>query len=101
MGIKKSNYDENNLKPYKIVVKFDATNQADAEDFVNDMNPKDWLEHLEENIEEDTLSEWLDTEEIDKCCIALFGHTNWKFVEDEDSHITVKFNVKEDIEDGS
>tara|TARA_B100001996_G_scaffold281483_1_gene221886 strand:+ start:301 stop:456 length:156 start_codon:yes stop_codon:yes gene_type:complete len=51
MGIKKSNYDENNLKPYKIVVKFDATNQADAEDFVNDMNPKDWLEHLEEDKE--------------------------------------------------
>ena len=41
------NYDENNLKPYKIVVRFDATNQADAEDFVYGMQPKDWLEHLE------------------------------------------------------
>jgi hypothetical protein len=43
----------------------------------------------------DTLSEWLDTEEIDSLCITLFGHTNWKFVEDKDTHITVKFNVKE------
>ena len=43
-----SNYDENNLKTYKIIVRFDATNQADAEDFVYDMQPKDWLEHLEE-----------------------------------------------------
>jgi hypothetical protein len=43
-----SNYDENNLKPYKIVVRFDATNQDDAQDFVYDMQPKDWLEHLEE-----------------------------------------------------
>ena len=42
-----SNYDENNLKPYKVVVRFDATNQADAEDFVYGMQPKDWLEHLE------------------------------------------------------
>jgi len=41
---------ENNLKPkiYKIVVRFGATSQADAEDFVYDMQPKDWLEHLEE-----------------------------------------------------
>ena len=43
----------------------------------------------------DTLSEWLDTEEIDTLCITLFGHTNWEFVEDKDTHITVKFNVKE------
>tara|TARA_R100000995_G_C3407362_1_gene87756 strand:- start:269 stop:547 length:279 start_codon:yes stop_codon:yes gene_type:complete len=51
MAIKESNYDENNLKAYKIVVKFDATNEDDAEDFVNDMNPGDWLEHLEEEKE--------------------------------------------------
>ena len=44
-----SNYDENNLKPYKVVVRFDATNQSDAEDFVYDMQPKDWLDHLEED----------------------------------------------------
>ena len=43
-----SNYDENNLKPYKIVVRFDATNDNHAENFVYSMNPKDWLEHLEE-----------------------------------------------------
>lgn len=44
-----SEYDENNLSPYKIVVRFDATNKADAENFVYSMNPKDWLEHLEED----------------------------------------------------
>ena len=43
-----SNYDENNLKPYKLVVRFDATNQADAEDFVYSMSSSDWLDHLEE-----------------------------------------------------
>jgi|TARA_B100000925_G_C21922411_1_gene436469 hypothetical protein len=45
-------YDENNLKPYKIVVRFDATNDNDAENFVYSMNPKDWLEHLEREEEE-------------------------------------------------
>tara|TARA_R110002012_G_scaffold130345_2_gene282836 strand:+ start:789 stop:1070 length:282 start_codon:yes stop_codon:yes gene_type:complete len=36
------------LKTYKILVKFDATDEKDAEDFVYDMQPKDWLQHLEE-----------------------------------------------------
>ena len=45
-------YNENNLKPYKIVVRFDATNDNDAENFVYSMNPKDWLEHLEREEEE-------------------------------------------------
>ena len=36
------------MKTYKILVKFDATDEKDAEDFVYDMQPKDWLEHLEE-----------------------------------------------------
>jgi len=36
------------LKTYKILVKFDATDEQDAEDFVYDMQPKDWLQHLEE-----------------------------------------------------
>lgn len=36
------------LKTYKICVKFDATDKEDAEDFVYDMHPKDWLQHLEE-----------------------------------------------------
>ena len=41
-------YDENNLKDFRIVVQFQATDYEDAEDFVYSMNPKDWLEHLEE-----------------------------------------------------
>jgi len=36
------------LKTYRITVRFDATSQEDAEDFVYDMQPKDWLQHLEE-----------------------------------------------------
>jgi len=43
-----SNYDENNLKPYKIVLRFDATDRQDALDFIQSMYIKDWLEHLEE-----------------------------------------------------
>ena len=35
-------------KLYKVLVKFDAMHDADAENFVLDMSPKDWLEHLEE-----------------------------------------------------
>ena len=35
-------------KTYKILVRFDATDKEDAEDFVYDMHPKDWLQHLEE-----------------------------------------------------
>ena len=41
-------YDEDNLKDFRIVVQFQATDYEDAEDFVYSMNPKDWLEHLEE-----------------------------------------------------
>ena len=41
-------YDENNLKDFRIVVQFQATDYEDAEDFVYSMNPKDWLEHLVE-----------------------------------------------------
>lgn len=43
-----SNYDENNLKSYKIVVRFDATDEQDALDFIQSMYLKDWLDHLEE-----------------------------------------------------
>ncbi len=43
-----SNYDENNLKSYKIVVRFDATDRQDALDFIQNMYIKDWLDHLEE-----------------------------------------------------
>jgi len=36
------------MRTYKILVRFDATDEKDAEDFVYDMQPKDWLQHLEE-----------------------------------------------------
>tara|TARA_R100000008_G_scaffold67429_1_gene44490 strand:- start:64 stop:231 length:168 start_codon:yes stop_codon:yes gene_type:complete len=42
-----SNYDENNLKPYKIVVRFEATDEADVEDFISSMSHKDWLREVE------------------------------------------------------
>jgi len=35
-------------KTYKILVKFDARSLKDAKDFCYEMNPKDWIEHLEE-----------------------------------------------------
>ena len=94
------NYDENNLKPYKIVVKFDATNQADAEVFVNDMNPKDWLEHLEEDdVIHNKGFASCDTEELDSTCESLFGHTDWEFVEDTNKYITIKFNTEDTREE--
>ena len=43
-----NNYYENNLKDFRIVVQFQATDYEDAENFVYSMNPKDWLEHLEQ-----------------------------------------------------
>tara|TARA_B100000287_G_scaffold368386_1_gene364627 strand:+ start:1119 stop:1244 length:126 start_codon:yes stop_codon:yes gene_type:complete len=36
-------------KAYKIVMKFEAKDEQDAEDFVASMSEKDWLEHLEED----------------------------------------------------
>ena len=36
------------LKTYKILVRFDATDEEDALDFIHDMNSKDWMHHLEE-----------------------------------------------------
>ena len=35
----------------------------------------------------------IDTEELDSACEVLFGHTDWEFVDDKDTHITIKFNV--------
>ena len=36
------------MQTYKILVRLDATDEKDAEDFVYSMYPKDWLQHLEE-----------------------------------------------------
>ena len=36
------------MNTYKVLVRIDATDGKDAEDFVYDMQPSDWLEHLEE-----------------------------------------------------
>jgi len=41
----------------------------------------------------------IDTEELDYCCERLFGHTDWEFVEDKDTHITIKFNVEDTREE--
>ena len=41
----------------------------------------------------------IDTEELDSCCEVLFGHTDWEFVEDKDTHITIKFNVEDTREE--
>ena len=41
----------------------------------------------------------IDTEELDYCCEVLFGHTDWEFVEDKDTHITIKFNVEDTREE--
>ena len=94
-------FDENNLKSYKIVVRFDATNDNDAENFVYSMNPKDWLEHLEE--EEEVIHNKgfasCDTEELDDACERLFGHTDWEFVEDTNKYITIKFHVEDTREE--
>lgn len=35
-------------KAYTVFVSFHAKDEEDAEDFVYEMQPKDWLEHLEE-----------------------------------------------------
>ena len=35
-------------KTYKIVVRFEATDEDDAVNFVESMSANDWLEHLEE-----------------------------------------------------
>ncbi len=39
-------------KTYTVFVSFMALDQEDAEKFVLDMQPKDWLEHLEVEEEE-------------------------------------------------
>ena len=36
------------MKTYKILVRFDATDEQDALDFIQSMYPKDWAEHMEE-----------------------------------------------------
>ena len=36
------------MKTYKVFVRFDATDIVDADMFIQNMTPKDWLEHLEE-----------------------------------------------------
>ena len=41
----------------------------------------------------------VDTEELDSACESLFGHTDWEFVEDKDTHITIKFNVEDTREE--
>ncbi len=35
-------------KTYKIVVRFEATDEDDAVNFVESMSANDWLDHLEE-----------------------------------------------------
>jgi len=40
--------DLSKYKTYTVFVAFMALDQKDAEGFVLDMQPKDWLEHLEE-----------------------------------------------------
>ena len=41
----------------------------------------------------------IDTEELDSACEVLFGHTDWEFVEDKDTHVTIKFNVEDTREE--
>ena len=41
----------------------------------------------------------VDTEELDSCCEVMFGHTDWEFVEDKDTHITIKFNIEDTREE--
>jgi hypothetical protein len=36
------------MKTYKILVRFDATDEQDALDFIQSMYLKDWAEHMEE-----------------------------------------------------
>ena len=35
------------MENYKVVMRFQATDEQDAENFVASMSEKDWLEHLE------------------------------------------------------
>ena len=37
----------------------------------------------------------VDTGELDSCCEVMFGHTDWEFVENKDTHITIKFNIED------
>lgn len=41
----------------------------------------------------------VDTEKLDSACESLFGHTDWEFVEDKDTHITIKFHVEDTREE--
>jgi len=41
----------------------------------------------------------IDTDELDSACEVLFGHTDWEFVEDKDTHVTIKFNVEDTREE--
>jgi len=45
--------DWSKSKPYTVFVSFMALDQKDAEGFVLDMQPSDWLEHLEVAEEEE------------------------------------------------
>ena len=40
-----------------------------------------------------------ETEHLDYACYEMFGHTDWEFVEDKDTHITIKFNVEDTREE--
>ena len=40
-----------------------------------------------------------ETEHLDYACNKMFGHSNWEYVEDKDTHITIKFNVEDTREE--
>ncbi len=49
-------YDENNLKSYKIEVRFDATDWEDVDNFIQSMSHKDWFNEVQE--EEQKGKQW-------------------------------------------
>jgi hypothetical protein len=40
-----------------------------------------------------------ETEHLDYACYEMFGHSDWEYVEDKDTHITIKFNVEDTREE--
>jgi len=42
---------------------------------------------------------YYDSEVLDDVCEQMFGHTDWEYVEDKDTHVTIKFNVEDTREE--
>lgn len=86
---------------FRVVIEVDEPSLEDAEDHIQSLSGSDLVDEIVQldDVVHNKGFASCDTEELDRACDSLFGHTDWEFVADTNKYITIKFNTEDTREE--